>query len=196
MELNTLLSHDEHLIKLYKIAQDEGQLKKLENDINEVAKTLDKENYKALMKERTFMAYMIGNLINKIRPGTWQLDYKYKPIDLNSKPIVNFLRTENIEIKQMDGLELIKDKLNNENHLFIIDPPYVSACNDFYKSKQTNIYEYFYNNEMRGMKSKIVFILEDNWIIKLLFQNYDHISYGKRYAATKKNTTHLIIKNF
>ena len=112
-----LNDNDEHLIKLYKIAKDETQLKLLENEINEVAKTLDKEKYATLMKERTFMAYLIGNLICRLRPGIWKLDYKYKPIDLNSKPIVNFLRTENIEIKHMDGLDLIKDKLNIKRRL-------------------------------------------------------------------------------
>ena len=30
--------------------------------------------------------------------------------------------------------------------LFMIDPPYMSSCNEFYSSKATNVYEYMYNN--------------------------------------------------
>ena len=191
-----LNDNDENLIKLYNIAKDETQLKKLEEDVNKIAKIIDKEKYNLLMKEKTFISYMIGQLIHTLRPKLYNLKYNYNYIDLNNKPIINFLRNENVEIKNIDGLELIKEKLNNQNYLFIIDPPYIASCNEFYKSKTCNIYEYFYNNDMKEMKSKIVFMLEENWIIKLLFQKYNLISYGKKYEVSKKNTTHLIIKNF
>lgn len=187
---------NEHLIRLYNIAKDEEQLKKLEEEINKIAKTINKEIYVTLHKQKSFIGFMITNLIYTIRAGLFDLDYKYKPISLNDKPIIKFLRTENIETRTMDGLILIKENINNDKYLFLIDPPYISVCNDFYKSKYTNIYEFFSYNDMKLMNSKIVFILEDNWIIKLLFKNYNIISYLKKYETSKKITTHIIINNF
>ena len=191
-----LNDNNEHLIKLYNIAKDEEQLKKLEEEINKIAKTINKEIYVTLHKQNSFIGFIITNLIHSMRPGLYDLDYKYKPINLNDKPIINFLRTENIETRTMDGLILIKENINNDKYLFLIDPPYLSACNDFYKSKYTNIYEFFSNNDMKLMKSRIVFILEDNWIIKIIFKNYNIISYPKKYETSKKITTHIIINNF
>jgi len=77
-----------------------------------------------------------------------------------------------------------------------MDPPYISTCNDFYYDHSMNIYEYLYNNKITNEKAKIYLILENIWIIKLLFQhNFILFEYDKKYESSKKQTTHIIISN-
>ena len=74
-----------------------------------------------------------------------------------------------------------------------MDPPYLIYGNDFYLDCKINIYEHLYNNDIKKEKAKIYLILEDNWIIKLLFNKYIIQSYDKKYMTTRKNTNHIII---
>ena len=64
-----------------------------------------------------------------------------------------------------------------------------------YLDTQVNIYEYLSNNTIDKMKATILLCLEDNWIIKLLFNKFIKSSYNKQYEVSKKKTTHLIISN-
>ena len=45
------------------------------------------------------------------------------------------------------------------------------------------------------MNALIILVLEDNWIIKLLFPNDIKETYDKKYSASKKQTSHLLISN-
>jgi hypothetical protein len=45
--------------------------------------------------------------------------------------------------------------MNNKNTLFIFDPPYLDACNEFYSDKRSvNVYEHFQKNKIKKTKSK------------------------------------------
>ena len=80
--------------------------------------------------------------------------------------------------------------------LILIDPPYINFCNAFYSSAKINIYEYIHDNNATLYPSKIVFILENIWIIKLLFKTWSELSiYNKTYQIGKKKTTHVIYTN-
>jgi len=57
------------------------------------------------------------------------------------------------------------------------------------------VYEHLYKNDIIKEKAKLYLILEDIWIIKLLFNKYIIQSYDKKYMTTKQNTTHIIIYN-
>jgi hypothetical protein len=100
-----------------------------------------------------------------------------------------------IEFYNLDGLEIYEKYKTDNKNLIIIDPPYLNACNDFYFDSKANIYEHIYKNDIIKEKAKIYLILEDIWIIKLLFNKYIIQSYDKKYMTTKKNTTHIIIYN-
>jgi hypothetical protein len=52
-----------------------------------------------------------------------------------------------------------------------------------------------YKNDIIKEKAKIYLILEDIWMIILLFNEYIIQSYNKKYMSTKTNTTHIIIYN-
>ena len=71
----------------------------------------------------------------------------------------------------------------------IMDPPYMIATNEFYDNDQTlkmNIYEYMVDNNKHNNKKNLCLILENIWIIKLLFKKYKRIEYDKKYHSYKK----------
>ena len=45
------------------------------------------------------------------------------------------------------------------------------------------------------MKSNIVLVLSDNWIVRLLFDKQIKAEYDKLYQTSKKTVKHLIISN-
>ena len=80
--------------------------------------------------------------------------------------------------------------------LRILNYTYKQACNDYYANKDVNIYEYLYKDKITDMKAKIYLILEDTWIIRLLFEHQIKQENSKTYqAGNKKKTTHLTISN-
>ena len=194
-----LNDNNKFIIEMYNIMKDDEKLKAFEDKINlciipEVSK--NKESYVKFIKENNnifgwFVSYKFFN----IRPGLFPLINKFSKIDFKKFPVYNFYKNAKIEFYNLDGLEIYeKYKMDNKN-LIIMDPPYLNTDNDFYFDSNTNIYEYLYKNDIIKEKSKIYLILEDNWIIKMLFNKYIIQSYDKRYQTTKKNTTHIIIYN-
>lgn len=190
------------LIDLYNIVKDKNKLIEFEKVINDKAKRiLDKQSYINEIKNHKTDIYdwFISMKIYTIRQGLYKTGYKYQFIDLQNCPIVNFLQTENIEISNKEGVDILKEN-NNKNCLIFIDPPYLLSCNDYYDdaaSKSQNIYEYIYDNDIKKMKNKFIIVVEKNWIISLLFQKIPNkIEYKKTYQTTKRTTTHLLIKNF
>ena len=57
------------------------------------------------------------------------------------------------------------------------------------------IYEYCVENCIGNMKAKILFILEDNWILKIFFKGYITETYDKKYEKKQKKTKHVLIFN-
>jgi len=112
-------------------------------------------------------------------------------------PILNFLRTEDVEFKNIEAIDIYEQYKDNKDVFFIMDPPYIMTCNDFYieeKKKRLNIYEYINYNHTNN--KNICFVLENNWIINLLFDKYKKIPYDKKYNGyCKKKTKHIIFIN-
>ena len=192
-----LNDNNNYLFDLYKTAQDDFKFKELILDINNKIIDINKEKYNILIKDKSLSSYVIKNTMYCIRPGLYpttrkiKTDYNY----LLNTPIINFLRTEDITIYNDTAIKIFEMYNNNNKALIFLDPPYVQLNNDFYLESDTNIYEYLYNNNINNMKSFIILVLEDNWIIKLLFKDHKFITYDKLYQASKKQTKHLIINN-
>ena len=91
-----------------------------------------------------------------------------KPIKFSNYPIVHFFRNNKIIYMCDDAIKVYEEFKNNKECMIIMDPPYISTTNDFYYDM--NIYEYLCNNNITKEKAKIYLILENIWIIKLLFQ--------------------------
>jgi site-specific DNA-adenine methylase len=187
------------LIDLYKIATDDEVLNNLINELNEDYREMDKEKYLNYIKNDTIKAFIIKHRIYQIRAGMFpvkrmNIDFNY----LRECPIIQFLKNEKITLINDDGYNVFKTYENNKESLIILDPPYLESCNQYYKLNPTlnNIYEYLSINSIKKFQSKIVCILENNWIIKLLFRDCEFINYNKTYENSKKKTIHSIIKNF
>ena len=195
-----LNDNDEHLIYLYNLFKNKELIIQTEKEINEtMEKIKNKLDYDTQIKNKNWMSWFIGHKIYTIRPYLYKLTYKYdkeKPFKFSDYPIYNFLISENIEIKKNDALEIIEEYKNNNENFIFLDPPYLIACNDFYNNNNVNIYEWLYNNNIRQLNSQIILILEKNWIIELLFKDYNKIYYNKLYQTSKKHTEHILIKNF
>ena len=191
-----LNDNNSYLIQLYKIMSNEEEIEKLITKLNILIEDLTKEKYNKILKEDNLESWFIKNKIYSIRPGLYPLDYKPKDFnDLKKCPIINFLKTEDIEFKNIEGVEIVEQYKDDNNALIFLDPPYICSFNDFYYNSKINIYEYLYNNPIVNFKALILLCLEDNWIIKLIFKNFIKSSYNKTYETTKKKTTHLIISN-
>jgi site-specific DNA-adenine methylase len=192
-----LNDNDKYLIESYETFRDDEKLKKFIEKLNIKCKDLTKETYNTIIKEDNLEAWFIKRKIYSIRPGLFRLDYKYKDLKfLLDTPIINFLRTENIEFTNTDGIEVIKKYKDDSSTLMILDPPYLELCNDFYNSSNINVYEYLYYNRIVEMNCKIILILNDSWIIKLLFLESIKKTYCKLYQPNKRRVNHLIISNF
>ena len=95
-------------------------------------------------------------------------------------------------------IEFINKYNQDDDKLFLLDPPYMATCNDFYNCKDVNIYEWVFNNKslLLDSKNKIIFILENIWVIKLLLKNFKILfEYNKIYDLSHKKTTHIIYSN-
>jgi len=197
---------DKNLIELYKIMKDEDKLKKFIDDINKICfinnEFIDKETYINLIKKDDLYAWYISRKYYNFRQGIYPIEKLRKRIllyydKIKETPILHFLRTEDIEFKNMEAIDIYEEYKNNEEVFFIMDPPYMMACNYFYdndKTKKLNIYEYFNYNHTNN--NNICFVLENNWIINLLFKNYKRIEYDKKYNGYKrKNVKHIILIN-
>ena len=199
-----------YIIELLNIAKDKNKLKKLNDDINNIVFKnnifIDKESYNKIVKEKNLISYFISNKFYCIRPGLWPNDGRCNKINLEDSPIVKFLREEDVEISNIDGIQIIEEFKSFDDCLIFLDPPYMMTANSFYNEeihqkntnkKYLNVYEYLYYNNIKNFNSKVYLVLEDIWIIRLLFNQFKDtfIQYSKKYQTTKKNTFHLLIKN-
>lgn len=192
-----LNDNDKFLIELYNILKDEEETLKLETELNEVCKNIkNKDDYLKEIKKDNLIGYLVARKIHKIKYGLYNLNYKYnKYIKLDDKPIIKFLRTENIIFSAEDAIDVFKRYRDDPSALIFCDPPYIKRDNTFYSNHNLNIYEFVKNNEIFKNPSKIIFVVEENKKINEIFYGFEKISYGKKYDTTQTKTTHLIIKN-
>jgi len=109
---------------------------------------------------------------------------------------IKFIQAPYVYITCDDWYKLFNEFKDDEKAIIIFDPPYINSNNDFYLQKDLNIYQWFYDNNNTTFKSSIYFILEDIWIIRLLFNKFKAlISYDKKYELSKKHTKHIILTN-
>lgn len=194
-----LNDNNEYLIQIFNILKSDEETKKLEQRINNYCFDennifCDKNKYNNI--DDKLLKYIIHHKYYTIRAGLYPIKNRPKnKFVFEEYPFTKFIRSENISIRNNDAIEIYKKYKNNKNCFIFLDPPYLQCCNDFYLDSNTNIYEYLNDNPIKKEKSKIMLVLEKNWIINLLFNNYEKIEYDKKYECSKKKTTHMIIKN-
>lgn len=142
--------------------------------------------------------YIVLKKLSSFRFGVYEqrkrkTDYKFTKLQLD---FFQFIKSPYVHISN-DDWSLPFDKFKNDkDSLMLLDPPYLSVCNDFYQCKTLNVYEYLLYNKIETFQCQIYLILENMWINKLLFRNNKIIcTYGKTYQTSKKITEHIIIYN-
>jgi len=187
------------IYNIYKLLKDETPDVIL-NNLNNIKKSIkNKEDFNNLYKSKfnTFEFIVLQKMCS-FRFGLYDMkksNNEYKLSNLQLK-FIEFIKCPYVYISNDDWFIPFDKYKDDANSLFFLDPPYLSLCNDFYQNKTINIYEYMFNNKIELFKSHIYLILENMWIIKLLFCNNNILTtYGKIYAISKKHTEHILIYN-
>jgi len=189
-----------YFYEMYKIYKDEEKIDIFNKETTELIKSF-KDNkilYNDIVKENNLYSWFISHKVYSIRPGLFPNRPYTDIIDLRKHPIYNFYKNADIEFYNEDGINIYEKYKNDESNLIFLDPPYLDSCNDFYKHKKDkhlNIYEYLYNNNINNENANIYLMLEDIWMIRLIFKNnFFFQSYNKKYEQSKKKTSHVLIK--
>lgn len=192
---------DERLIQVYNIMKNET-IEHIEEEVNKIIQTINnKEEWIQKFKSHKDIYHYIffKRYSGMNRIGMYNLDFnktqKIFKITKETKEFIEFIKQPYVYISNNDWFDIFEKYKDDEKSLFIVDPPYIESCNDFYTSNKLNIYQYFYDNKIENFKSKIYLILEDNWMIRLLFDKNIISKYSKQYSITKKQTNHIIIYN-
>jgi len=177
-----------------------NKMNELINNFNTYTDDVERKKYYLTIcdnKNVDVYSFLFINKYYTIRCGLYPMMNKYKqikPFKIQVVPFYNFIKTENIEWINGDGIETTKKYKDDEKTLMFIDPPYINTCNDFYENTDMSVYEYIYDNNINDWKCCPVLCLENIWIIKMLFrENNVCIPYNKQYQGSKKKTTHIII---
>lgn len=195
-----LNDNDHNLMKLYQMGK-EGTIHEFFNKINtmcfnENGDFIDKERYVEIVKKKDFYGWFIGNKFYNIRPGMYPVrDYRSTALIKNDlgQGFTDFLQSDAVHLSQIDAVDLVDRYKDDETCLLFLDPPYMDLNNDFYNCGGKNIYEYLHYN--KSFKSKIVVVVNENWINDILFANYKAIKYNKTYQQTKRKVIHCLYTN-
>lgn len=191
-----------YLKEMYDIIKDDDKIKEFEDYINGFCmdNVLDsKDHYVSFLKNnKNLKGWFIMSKYYCIRPGLYaQKTNSFRKFYIKDYPIYKFFKEGNITFICGDSIECYKLYKDEPLNCIIMDPPYLMTCNDFYHEKDVNIYQYLLNNDINNEKAFICLILEDMWIMKLLFPEvkYNIVRYNKLYQTTKKKTIHMVITN-
>lgn len=196
-----LNDNSKSLISLYELFKNNtiDDIKKEINNIDDQITNKESWNYhythspQTVYKELYYLKYSALG-----RKGFYPLNRKTNNFNINEKQelFIQFIRSPNVYITNDDWFKTFESFDNDDEAIIIIDPPYINTNNDFYLNKDLNIYQFFYDNMNNKYKSDIYFILEDIWIIRLLFNKYNILSqYDKKYEISKKKTKHILLCN-
>ena len=192
---------NKNLIEIYKLLLPENKerLKTTIETLNSYLVDINKEKYDIIKKKDTLESYIFINKVYAMRPGLFpttrtiikSFNFIYDTL------IYKFMQENhnNITLSCDEATNIIEKYKNDEDALIFMDPPYMLEYNKMYHDSRVNIYEYLYNNQISTYKAKTVLCLNDNWIIRLLFNTHIKESYKKLYQQSKKANTHIVITN-
>ena len=192
---------DKILIDVYDIMKNET-IEHIEENVNRIGQNINnKDKWLQVLKNNDdIYHYIFFKKFSALgRYGFYPNDkkngYNFK-ITAETRQFIEFLKQPYVHITHGDWFEVFEPFKNDETALFMIDPPYIMSCNDFYSDRKLNMYQYFYDNKIENNKAHIYLILEDHWILRMLFANNNILlKYAKTYQISKKETNHIIIYN-
>jgi hypothetical protein len=194
-----LNDNDENIYKTYNLLKTEN-IEDIFVKLNEIKSTIkDKEDFLKLYKKenQNIYEYIYIRKASSFRLGLFRDLSKnnFKPTKLLLE-FVEFIKSSNVFITNDDWAKLYDKYKDDDKSIIILDPPYLASCNSFYGNFTTNIYEYLYENSIEKNKSNIYLILENIWMINMLFRESNKlIEYNMEYSISRKNTSHILIYN-
>jgi len=197
-----LNDNDYDLMKVYNLIKNDD-IETIKNKLLDIKNTInnDKDVFNKMYKDfkqskdKDIYQYIYFNKFNCMNKAGAYKECKFQDFTKQQYKFFEFIKTANITFMNNDWYDVFKEYSNDVKALFIIDPPYLLSFNMFYQDFNTNVYEFFSNNNIKHFKAKLIFILENNWIIKILFKDEKTFIYDKKYQISKKETSHIIISN-
>lgn len=160
-----LNDNDSRLIELYFLLQNEEKTKKLEDEYNEAIKDLTKEKYYEIINSDTMVGYILARKHYYMRIGTFDTTRKPTKAHFCDAHIVKFLRTETIELSNIDGETVMKEYIQSPSSIIYLDPPYLKTNNKGYYSNHGNlfgIYQYLESPDIKNYKCQIYLHIIEN----------------------------------
>jgi len=197
-----LNDNSKSLISIYELFKNED-LDKIKDEINNISAQIknkdDWNNHFKTAEQTPYKELYYLKFSTFGRKGFYPLNRsKKREIKLTKiqELFLKFIKEPYVFISCSDWFNIFDKFKDDKKAILIFDPPYINTHNDFYLEKSLNIYQYFYDNKIETFKSNIYLILEDIWIIRLLFNNNKVLSvYNKEYGLSRKKTNHIIISN-
>lgn len=119
--------------------------------------------------------------------------YKISPLQ---EEFINFIKSPNVFITNNDFQILYEEHKNNPQSIILLDPPYINTDKSFYKSTDNSIYTYFANNLISNNKASTYVIVDDNWIMRIVFKDCNILFlYDKKYEIVHRKVSHIIFSN-
>jgi hypothetical protein len=183
-------------------------INKLIDEFNTYTDDVNRKIFYNNIDKNTLEGYIFTFKYSNIRRGLYPMISrinKIKPYKLQDYPVYDFYNNENIVYENMDGVEFINKYNENDDKIFLLDPPYLKTSKGmgFYNNLNLNIYDWIleYEKLILENKNKFIFILEIIKEIEELFSNFKTLTtYEKQYCLigkTKKQrkTTHIVYSN-
>lgn len=196
-----LNDNNDDLMNVYNLIKNEDP-ETIRNKILDIKNTInnDKEIFNQMYndfkkdKNNDIYKYIYFNKFYCMRQGCFRKS-SFNDFTKEQYNFFKFIKTANITLTNNDWSDVFNKYSNDDKAIFFIDPPYILSCNIFYKNFNTNLYEYFVDKDIDNFKAKLIFILENNWIVKFLFKNKQSFVYNKKYEISQNKTEHIIIYN-
>jgi len=107
------------------------------------------------------------------------------------KDFFDFIKSSNVKIYNTEWSYIYSKYKDFNDCILILDPPYAFSCNTFYVDD--NI-EDIYTNLVYTLNMNTYLIIQDLWIMRLLFKDFKILDcYDKHYELKHKRTSHIII---
>lgn len=200
--------NDDLLIQIY---QNPENYAKLKYDTNEIAKKHVNEKGNVIFKDFIIELdkYIIDNNISADIYNflKYEIIVRSRMVKIIKSPIdytENINLMKKINFSYVDWLECVNKHRKNKDSFIFIDPPYLFSDNSNYAAQRrkegmdcTDIIIHILNMfKDRTTKAKIMLVINDMKIIKMLFAKYIKGEYTQIYGISQRKINHLIICNY
>ena len=198
---------DPALVAIYDFLKSHTSIDDAFNKLNELKhKISSKELFKELYNDNKQHFDVLKYIVLKKMCRHSRLDFynsrdSPRAYSIKSKPnkhqrlFFEFIKSPNVFITNDDWKNVFDKFKEEDDALFIFDPPYIDSNNTFYKKgcRDLEVYEYFKEQSINTFKSQIYFILEDIQKVRDVFNDCCFLdTYDKTYYLNQKKTKHII----